>query len=276
MVPVLDGARSLPALLDALAAQTIAAERYELVVVDNGSRDRSAEIASSRGARVVSEPQRGRARARNRGVEMAKAPLIAFTDADCVPADGWLEAVLDCLEHRSLVAGAVRLLTGDPPNRWERVERLWRFTQERNVERGWAATANLGVWREAFDAVGGFDPNFRRIGEDVDFCLRARAAGHPVGYCGKAVVAHQSEASMGAVVRRGFAHGYSSNQLAHRWPGVWGWRYWRHPRPVLAGDWALRRFGDAALRERDLLGAARAEYAAQAVGSLWAELRRAR
>jgi len=276
VIPVLDGARSLPALFEGLAGQTVAAERCEVVVVDNGSRDRSAEIAALHGATVVREPRRGRARARNRGVEAAAAPLIAFTDADCIPRPGWLEALLGCLEQVSLAAGVVHLLTGEPPNSWERLEGLWRFTQERNVASGWGATANLGVRREAFVSAGGFDPSYRLIGEDVDFCLRAGAAGHAIGFCERAVVAHRVESAPVEVLRRAFAHGYSSNQHAHRWPGVWGRRYWRHPRPMLAGDWALRRFGEPAADNADLLRVARAEYAGRVIGSLWAELRGAR
>jgi hypothetical protein len=71
-------------------------------------------------------------------------------------------------------------------------------------------------------------------------------------------------------------HGYSSNEHAQRWPGVVGRRYWRHPSPALGGDWALRRFGEDAVSERELLWPARVEYADQVIGSIWAELRRAR
>lgn len=276
IVPVRDGAASLPALLDGLAGQTYGPERFEVVVVDNASRDASARVAREHGARVELEPVPGRARARNRGAELARAPAFAFIDADCVPAPTWLEALAGCLQAAPLVAGAVELVTGEPPNRWERLERLWRFDQERDVASGWAASANLGVTRSAFAVAGGFDPTYRHIGEDVDFCLRARRAGAPLRYCPGAVVRHGAESTASAIVRRAVLHGYSSNQHAHRWPGVVGWRHWRHPRPALSGDWALRRFGTAALGERDLIWPARAEYAGRVAGSLWAELRRAR
>jgi hypothetical protein len=93
-------------------------------------------------------------------------------------------------------------------------------------------------------------------------------------------VSHAAESSVRTVLRRAVAHGWSSNQHHHRLEGA-GWRHWRHPRPALAGDWALRRFGApaAALSEEDrraLLRLARAEYAARVAGSAWAELRRAR
>jgi GT2 family glycosyltransferase len=134
----------------------------------------------------------------------------------------------------------------------------------------------LGVTRSAFAAAGGFDPTYRHIGEDVDFCLRAREAGQPLSFCPGAVVRHGAESRASSILRRAVIHGFSSNQHAYRWPGIVGWRHWRHPRPALAGDWALRRFGPAAVNERDLIWPARAEYAARVLGSVWAELRRAR
>lgn len=276
MVPVRDGALTLPALLDALEAQTVARDRFEVIVVDNGSRDGSGALARERGALVADEPRPNRARARNRGVDAAVGRVIAFTDADCVPAPGWLAALSACLDQVPLAAGAVELVTADRPSRWEQLERLWRFRQEAAVAQGWAATANLGVRRDAFLAIAGFDPAYRHIGEDVDFCLRARAAGFPLAWCPQAVVRHRAEATALAVLRRAVIHGYSSNQHARRWPGDYGWRHWRHPRPAVAGDWALRRFGDGAAGHRELLIAARVEYAGRVIGSAWAELRRAR
>ena len=151
------------------------------------------------------------------------------------------------------MAGPVALVCGEPPNRWERLESLWRFRQGQNVAAGWADTANLAVRRDAFAASGGFDERYRHIGEDIDFCLRARAAGLALAYCPGAAVAHRAEASSHVIFRRALAHGYSSNQHAHRWPAVAGWQHWRHPRPAVSGDWALRRFGADAVPESDLL-----------------------
>jgi GT2 family glycosyltransferase len=278
VVPVRDGAGSLGRLLESLAAQTLGPERFEMVVVDNGSRDdAAARVAARAGAVVVRETYANRALARNRGVAAATADLIAFTDGDCQVEPGWLEALVGCLGRAPLVAGPVELDTGAPPGRWERLELLWRFAQEENVrDHGWAASANLGVRRDAFLSVGGFDPGYRQIGEDVDLCLRAGAAGHRLAYCPDAVVHHAAESRPGPILGRAFRHGFSSAQHVRRLPMAVGWTYWRHPRPALAGDWALRRFGPAALAERDLLPLARAEYAARVAGSIWAELRRVR
>jgi GT2 family glycosyltransferase len=276
VIPVRDGAASLGRLLESLAGQSLAGGRFEVVVVDNGSGDDApAAVARRAGAVVVRVPWSNRGRARNHGVEAAAADLIAFTDGDCRAEPGWLEALLGCLDRAPLVAGPVRLETGSPPTRCERLELLWRFAQEENVrDHGWAASANLGIRREAFAAVGGFDGAYEHIGEDVDLCLRAGAAGHRLAYCATAAVHHAAETAIVPILRRAFRHGFSSTQHLRRLPMPVGRCYWRHPRPALAGDWALRRFGADPRLEPDLLGLARAEYAARVAGSAWAELRR--
>src|SRR3954452_24884575 len=175
IVPVRNGARSLPALLQSLDAQTLPHDRFEVIVVDNGSEDRTAEIAEAHGSRVISEPIANRSRARNRGAAAARSALYAFTDADCVAHPDWLQELVGSGNQAPLMAGDVKVRVRERPNAVERFEALWRFGQRSWVEhQGWAATANLLVRADAFEAVGGFDPEWRHIGEDADFCMRAR------------------------------------------------------------------------------------------------------
>jgi GT2 family glycosyltransferase len=178
-----------------------------------------------------------------------------------------------------LVAGDVRVRARESPNAIERYEAMWRFGQESWVKQGWAATANLLVHADAFEAAGGFDPSWRHIGEDVDFCFRAREAGYGLGYCPRAVVDHDAERELRPLLERCFRHGYSVNQAYYRLGA--GYRAWRHPRPALFGDAALRQNGHAPggsdPREwRRMARLARLGYSARIAGSIWAELRRAR
>ncbi len=279
IVPVRNGAGSLPALLDSLARQTLAAERFEVIVVDNASTDQTAELAEARGARVVSEPIANRSRARNRGAAAARSRLYAFTDADCVADPDWCNELLTHADLAPLVAGDVRVTTAAPPNAVERFELLWRFGQEAWVKQGWAATANLLVHADAFDAIGGFDATWRHIGEDVDLCFRAREAGFALAYCATAVVEHEGERELGPLLKRCFRHGYSVNQAFYRLDA--GYRAWRHPAPAMSHDRALRAIGVrpesfAPSEWRTMARLARASYAARIAGSVWAEVRHAR
>jgi GT2 family glycosyltransferase len=279
VVPTRNGAHSLPPLLRSLEEQTLPRQRFEVIVVDNDSSDGTAEVAAKHGAIVVHEPVANRSRARNRGVAAARASVYAFTDADCVAQPDWLESLLRCAPSAPLVAGEVELRVGNSPNAIERFEALWRFGQAAWVHQGWAATANLAVRAEAFHAVGGFDPSWRHIAEDADFCLRARAAGFSLGYCGDAIVEHRGESELRPFLRRLFLHGYSSNQAFYRWGK--GGRAWRDPGPALGGDRALRQIGHSpdAFEPgewRRMARLARVGYAARVAGSAWAEVVRAR
>jgi glycosyltransferase involved in cell wall biosynthesis len=279
IVPVRNGATSIPPLLDSLAAQTFSAERFEVIVVDNGSTDGTGAIAERYGVRVVNDPVPNRSRARNRGAAVARSRLYAFTDADCVADSRWLEQLVAHADRAPLLAGEVRLRTRQAPNAVERFEALWRFGQAAWVPQGWAATANLLVDAEAFEAIGGFDTTWRHIGEDVDFCFRARRAGYELAYCGEAIVDHDGERELAPLLRRCFRHGYSVNQAYYRLGA--GYRAWRDPVPAVIGDRALKQFGHSPggfdRREwRRMARLARLGYAARILGSLWAEAVRAR
>lgn len=278
VIPARDAERALPGLLETLADQTLARERFEVIVVENGSGDRTAEVAAEGGARVVRELLANRSRARNAGVQAATTNLIAFTDADCLATPTWLEELLACRGHAPLIAGNVVVRTDEPPNAVERFESIWRFAQEAFAAEGWAATANLLVERRAFEAVGGFDPAYRHIAEDADFCLRAGRAGYPLGYCDGAVITHVAERELRPLLRRAFFHGYSSTQAMRRL-GV-GHSAWREPLPIVSPSAALEKIGiDArtlAAPERRRLGPlASATYASRFAGSVWAVLQRA-
>lgn len=279
VVPVRDGEATLPALLESLSRQTLSQERFELIVVDNASRDASAAIARDAGALVLSEPVPNRSLARNRGVRASSGSVLAFTDADCVAKPGWLEGFLTCAGGAPLKAGPVRITTANPPSAIERFEALWRFAQEHWVHEGWAVTANLSVRRDAFDKVDGFDPAYRHYGEDVDFCLRCARIGLQIELCPDAVVSHYAEQELRPMLRRAFHHGYGASQVLHR--VGFGHEAWRHPAPLLHTRGAMGLIGlrpemFAPGDRRRMRELSRLAYGARIAGSVWAALTRAR
>jgi glycosyltransferase involved in cell wall biosynthesis len=277
IVPVRDGASSMPALLRSIAAQDLEDHRYEVIVVDNGSRDGTAGIAAAHGARVVNEPRPNRSRARNAGAAAASADVFAFIDADCRATPQWLPALLACRGSAPLVAGKVDIETRPSPNAIERFECRWRFNQEAGVRQGWAATANLLVERHAFEAIGGFDPAYG-YGEDVDFCLRAGRAGYGLAFCPEARAHHGAERELYPLLRRAFFHGYGATQLLRRLGQ--GHVAWHTPGMVLSSRAALAFHGipkeSLSADDRKLPALARMSYASRVLGSVWASLVRAR
>jgi glycosyltransferase involved in cell wall biosynthesis len=262
IIPARNAERVLPRTLAALNGAP------EVLVVDNGSTDATAATALAHGAKVVHAPRPSRPGARNAGARATSADRLAFLDADCVPDPGWLAALDGALDDHDLVGGKV--VVAGQGSRTERFDTLWRLRQQDTIAAGWSGSGNLAIRRDRFEALDGFDETFAHAGEDVDLCLRAGA----IGYCPDAVVRHAPAGTLAQVLARAVRHGYGSTQLHHRHRGRIGRQDWKHPRPILAGDWALRRFGIEA--ERDLLWLARADYAGRVAGSTWAELRRAR
>lgn len=102
VIPVRDDAAHLRRCLDALAGQTLLAD--EVVVVDNGSRDDSAEVAQAAGAIVLTERIRGIARASARGYDRASGDVLVRLDADSVPPPGWIADAVRLLADPSVVA----------------------------------------------------------------------------------------------------------------------------------------------------------------------------
>src|SRR5690606_25599137 len=90
VIPVRDDAEGAQLCVAALGDQTYPAERYEVVLVDDGSADslRLSDIPSA-AARVVHQPRSGSYAARNAGIDQAAGEIIAFTDSDCLPSPDW-------------------------------------------------------------------------------------------------------------------------------------------------------------------------------------------
>ncbi len=241
--------------------------------MDASSTDDTATLAEDAGARVVTAPRRNRSLARNIGVAAAKGDVIAFTDTDCAPVPAWAEALERCLSSSPLAAGPIRIETRPKPGMAERFDALWRYPQERYVAAGIAASANLGIRRDAFEAIDGYDARFHH-GEDVDLCLRAADAGFALGWCPAAEVAHPAATGLGAVARRGFEHGASARRLARAYPGRAGRRYWTSPGGLVRRGAALRALSVEPVDDRGVELAARVDYGARIAGSLWAEVAR--
>lgn len=214
VVPAWNAADTIPALFAALARQTMSGP-WEVVVVDDSSTDATAEIAASHGARVVRlDEQGGPARARNAGVAAARAPLVAFTDADCAPVPCWLAEITAALRDADLVTGPVLPTPGVTGGPFART--LWRRSESPLYE-----TANLAVRKQIVEQVGGFEPftppaDGRRVGlrpsvedghfgEDAVFAWRARRLGARFGFATEALVHH-------AVFPRG-----ARDYIAERW-----------------------------------------------------------
>lgn len=251
VIPVRNRPEAIRAAVASCVAQGYPAERYEVIVVDNGSTDATAREAASAGARVVSEARPNRCLARNLGASEARGRWIVCTDSDCEAEPGWLEAFANAERALNEEPGSARFgaLAGAvvPGPARTAVEayiaaRGW-IDQEKFLREGnrfsppFAATANLAIRREAWTEVGGFDPDLSRAGEDADWCWRAAAAGWGIQYVPGAHVAHHHRASVREMVRQAYGYGLGNADLFAKWRGKWGAQSWLEPRRLA---WAAK------------------------------------
>jgi len=168
---------------------------YEVIVVNDGSRDRTLEIAEGYGfCRIISQPNKGLSVARNVGAEAASGEIVAYTDSDCVADPDWLSYLVAKMEASNLAAcggpnfpppedalvpAVVAVAPGGPTH---------VLISDEVAEH--IAGCNMAFAREALLRLGGFDPIYRAAGDDVDICWRFQDAGYVIGFSPAAVVWH--------------------------------------------------------------------------------------
>ncbi len=206
VIPVWNGEKVLGRCLDALARQTLPRDAYQIIVVDNGSSDSTRTIARSyAGVELLEEKRPGSYVARNLGIGRVRAPITAFTDADCEPAPDWLEQVLRAAAANpgfGVLAGKIELFDEIAQERevFGDYERLFSFPQA-HAARGNCATANWASETALLKALGGFDAALKS-GGDRQMALRIRDSGHPLIYVPAMMVRHPVRASRDELVRK--------------------------------------------------------------------------
>jgi len=221
IIPVYNNAQGLARCLRCLERQTVPRETFEILIVDNGSNDDSADVAQKAGARVLVEAKPGSYVARNRGIAESRGRVLAFTDSDCLPRPDWLEKGLqavDALPEPGYVAGAIAIvfLQADRPTAAELYDSVFYFDQERYLARShFAATANLLVTKEALYKVGPFDVSLKS-GGDLEWGNRARSRGLKAVYCPIATVDHPARATFGSLCDRALRIEGGLRQLRRR------------------------------------------------------------
>jgi glycosyltransferase involved in cell wall biosynthesis len=217
VIPTMGRADYLEVTLRSLAAQDLEAS-YEVIVVDDGSTDRTPEVLSRAGMRVVRHPaRRGLNAARNSGIRAARADLIAFVDDDVEAPREWLGALLEGTARypdAEAFGGPIRpRLEGLPPRGCGRDSQLITSLdlgpEDRETERVWGA--NLAVRRAAVTRVGQFDESLGpRCGDEEEWLVRLHEAGGKIVYLAAAGLDHRrtgDDSRMRSLARAAFTRG---------------------------------------------------------------------
>jgi GT2 family glycosyltransferase len=217
VVPTYARPAQLATCLRALAAFDYPRDRYEVVVVDDGSpRPPAAEVHAA-GAdldvTLVSQRRAGPAAARNAGAARAHGELLAFTDDDCRPESAWLSALVARVgeEQDAMVGGrTVNVLPENPYSTAAQavVSHLYAYYNDHAAGARFVASNNMALSAALFHEVGGFDDRFpRAAAEDREFCDRWRGRGHRIVVAPEAVVLHAHALTLRRFLRQQFEYG---------------------------------------------------------------------
>jgi lipopolysaccharide/colanic/teichoic acid biosynthesis glycosyltransferase/glycosyltransferase involved in cell wall biosynthesis len=214
IVPVFNGERSLPACLEGLQHQTgfTLGLEYEVIIVDDGSTDRTIEICQHFGVQAIHLANHGPAFARNTGARAAKGDLLVFTDADCVPQENWLQQLTAPFRDERVVGvkGAYKTYQKQMVPRFVQLEyedkyqRMKQFPQIDFID-----TYSAAYRREIFLKNGGFNTSFTVPSvEDQEFSFRLARKGYKLLFEPHAIVFHQHDEGIKEYFLRKYHIGY--------------------------------------------------------------------
>jgi O-antigen biosynthesis protein len=234
---------------------------YEVLVVDDGSTDATAQIACTLPVRLLSCDRLGLSGARNMGLEQAQGEFVAYLDADAHADPDWLTYLALALEEPGtagaggpnpgppddpLVARCVASAPGGP---------IHVLLDDERAEH--VPGCNMAFWRECLLEIGGFDPIYRTAGDDVDVCWKLLERGYDIRFHPSALVWHRRRASVRAFWRQQVGYGKAEALVERNHPDRFnaiGQATWRGviygPTSVLVGRGRVYsgRFGDASFQ----------------------------
>jgi glycosyltransferase involved in cell wall biosynthesis len=221
VIPTFNRADSLKRLLGSLARAAGELDELEVVVVDDGSTDRTAEVARDAPlpVRHLPQPNAGPAAARNRGWRAAAHEMVLFVDDDCEIEPGTLEATVRELEQLDAVGGTI------VPRSRERLLEVFTDLEGlvgHKVVDGhvkYLVTACMATKRSVLSAVGGFDTGFPfAAGEDADLSMTLIEEGYTLGVSSGLRVIHDHRTALRAMIRTYYRHGTGQTLLLAKHP----------------------------------------------------------
>lgn len=221
---------------------------FDVVVVDDGSTDGTGDTAEAYGFTVIRTANEGLSHARNVGLQAARGELVAYIDDDAYPDPQWLRYLATVFGSSDFVGvggpnlvpaadGAIAQCVANSPGGPIHV-----LLGDREAEH--IPGCNMAFRREALEAIGGFDSQFRTAGDDVDVCWRLQEQGWSIGFSPAAVVWHRRRASIRAYWKQQRGYGKAEALLEAKWPAkyniaghaTWTGRIYDHtPTPILGG-----------------------------------------
>ena len=221
VIPVYNGARTISHTIECVLQQSL--KPVDILVVDDGSTDDTAEILKRYGSKIVYIPKQngGPASARNLGVQFAGGEYVAFTDSDCQPDVHWLRNLMKGFDDQEIggVGGAVRSADGSITGEYVDLIKLLDPQEDRNGEIPYIITANACFRIEAVTKAGLFNEKFIKPGgEEAELCFRIRKFGYRFKSAKDAVVLHHHRQSAMSLLKTLANYGEGAYLIGNIWP----------------------------------------------------------
>jgi glycosyltransferase involved in cell wall biosynthesis len=227
VVPARNAERTIGECLTSLVRAAYDSDRREILVVDNASTDRTAEIIRRHPVRYLFEPRRGPSAARNRGIGAASGEIVVFTDADCVVTKDWLRGLVERFDSDDVWGVAGEIVAYPPSTAAQHYLAKHKVLWQRpalSSSRPFAVTSNVAFRKGTFERIGLFDPELVKA-QDKDFGWRFFNAGDlKLAYSPGALVMHRHRSTAWQLFTQHVGWGYGAALLHQKHGLPWNLR----------------------------------------------------
>lgn len=224
VIPTYNRDKMLRGCLESLLTQTYPKDKYETIVVDDGSTDRTREVVENLAKRAEPiikyfyQKNQGQASARNLGIENAKGEIIGFIDDDCIASKNWIINLTEKYSDEKVGGVGGKIVGYNLKTLSEKyIEKSSYLSHEKYGY--YFATANASYRKEIFQKVGAFDEfcSDKADTSDVDISIRVLKKGYSIEYSAEAIVYHKHPSSIRGLLRRSYLSGIGLMKLTKKY-----------------------------------------------------------